>query len=158
MSYYYVQVDINKNIFGWGNKSDQLINKELLEINNEIIVDEDVIKLLEKNREFKHKYINNDIINTNQSIFPPNQYSVWNSELNKWIDPRPQTAIIAEKWAEVRNQRNDLLVESDWTDTLSAKNRLGDDLYNDWQQYRQALRDVTNQLDPFTVTWPVPPQ
>jgi hypothetical protein len=27
-----------------------------------------------------------------------------------------------------------------------------------WAIYRQALRDITNQADPFNITWPTPPQ
>lgn len=60
-------------------------------------------------------------------------------------------------WREIRRKRNQLLADSDWTDTLSAKDRLGEELYNAWQAYRQALRDVTSQPDPFNLTWPQPP-
>lgn len=50
------------------------------------------------------------------------------------------------------------LIDSDWTDTLSAKTRLGDDLYNRWQEYRQAIRDMPLQEGyPFKVVWPSPP-
>lgn len=59
----------------------------------------------------------------------------------------------------VREQRSNLLTQSDWTDTLSAKSRLGDDLYNAWQTYRQALRDIPLQQGfPFDVIFPTPPQ
>jgi hypothetical protein len=56
-----------------------------------------------------------------------------------------------------RKKRNQLLLESDWTDTVSAKERLGS-LYYDWQNYRQLLRDITNQESfPYSVIYPVPP-
>lgn len=158
MDYWYIKVDEHKNIFAWGNKSGQPIDKESLEKFNETVIEENTYNLLQKNSMFKHKYINNKLINTGEPIFPPSAHSIWDNELNKWKDPRPQTAIIDEKWEEVRLKRNELLTESDWTDTLSAKARLGDELYNAWQQYRQALRDVTNQADPFTITWPTAPQ
>jgi hypothetical protein len=59
---------------------------------------------------------------------------------------------------EVRAKRESLLLESDWTDTLSAKQRLGDDLYNQWQVYRQELRDVPEQSGfPLNIVWPTPP-
>lgn len=59
----------------------------------------------------------------------------------------------------VRMERDAKLIESDWTDTLSAKSRLGDVLYNAWQDYRQALRDLPqNTTDPSNVVWPTPPQ
>jgi hypothetical protein len=54
--------------------------------------------------------------------------------------------------------RKGLLQESDWTDTVSAKTRLGDALYQAWQDYRQALRDITLQPDyPLEVIWPIAP-
>ena len=55
-------------------------------------------------------------------------------------------------------KRLGLLTDSDWTDTLSAKTRLGDALYQAWQDYRQALRDITLQPDyPLEVIWPIAP-
>jgi len=158
MSYWYIKLDEHKNIIAWGNKSGQDIVKEFLEINNETLIEKDVYNLLQKNKSFRHKYINNNLLNTGEPLFPPNHYSIWDNDLNKWKDPRPQTAIIDEEWVKVRLKRNELLTNSDWTDTLSAKNRLGDELYNAWQQYRQALRDITNQADPYTITWPTAPQ
>ena len=57
-----------------------------------------------------------------------------------------------------RAKRDRLLAESDWTDTLSAKTRLGDALYNAWQDYRQILRDVPQQAGfPQNIAWPEPP-
>ena len=61
--------------------------------------------------------------------------------------------------ADITGKRNLLLVESDWTDTLSSKARLGEDLYNAWQEYRQALRDITKQKGfPENVVWPTQPE
>lgn len=58
----------------------------------------------------------------------------------------------------MRNIRDGLLSDSDWTDTLSSKNRLGDDLYSQWQTYRQALREVPEQAGfPLAIVWPTPP-
>lgn len=58
----------------------------------------------------------------------------------------------------LRAQRDRLLAESDWTDTASAQGRLGSPLYYRWQDYRQALRDVTKQSGfPLDVVWPTPP-
>ncbi len=54
--------------------------------------------------------------------------------------------------------RKELLQESDWTDTVSAQTRLGDLLYQTWQDYRQALRDITLQANyPTDVIWPIAP-
>lgn len=60
-------------------------------------------------------------------------------------------------WKYVRKMRDRLLTASDWTDTLSAKTRLGEATYQAWQAYRQALRDVTMQADPHSIVWPQQP-
>jgi hypothetical protein len=58
----------------------------------------------------------------------------------------------------VRYTRSRLLSASDWSDTASAPERMGQELYNAWQSYRQALRDITKQSSfPFEVVWPTPP-
>jgi hypothetical protein len=60
--------------------------------------------------------------------------------------------------AEARAKREMLLIASDWTDTLSAPGRLGEDIYQAWQTYRQALRDITEQPGfPLEVVWPEMP-
>jgi hypothetical protein len=60
---------------------------------------------------------------------------------------------LEDKWFEVREIRNQLLQECDWT-------QLGDistETKNIWSNYRQELRDVTNQSNPFNINWPVKP-
>ena len=56
-------------------------------------------------------------------------------------------------WIDVRATRSRLLASSDWTQLpdvpLSTKEA--------WAAYRQALRDITNQTDPFNIVWPVAP-
>ena len=61
-------------------------------------------------------------------------------------------AIIA---ASVRAKRDRLLAQSDWTQLpdVSAVTQAK------WQQYRQALRDITDQPGfPFDVVWPEVPE
>lgn len=54
-------------------------------------------------------------------------------------------------------QRKKLLEDTDWTDTVSAQQRLGSQ-YAVWQTYRQALRDITKQSGyPTTIVWPTEP-
>jgi hypothetical protein len=61
--------------------------------------------------------------------------------------------LLVPQWYVVREQRNQLLQESDWTQLpdvpLSTK--------ESWATYRQQLRDVTTQPDPFNITWPTAP-
>ena len=53
-----------------------------------------------------------------------------------------------------RQERNALLVASDWTQVADAPVDQAA-----WAAYRQELRDVTSQETfPSEVTWPVPPQ
>jgi len=57
----------------------------------------------------------------------------------------------AEKWKNIRADRNKRLAETDYLalsdQTLSA----------DMKTYRQALRDVPTQSDPDNITWPSKP-
>jgi hypothetical protein len=55
--------------------------------------------------------------------------------------------------ADVREKRNQLLAESDWTQVLDAP--VNREL---WAVYRQELRDITSQQGfPTDVVWPVKP-
>jgi hypothetical protein len=58
------------------------------------------------------------------------------------------------QWSMVKSQRSQLLYASDWTQLpdvpLATKEA--------WATYRQALRDITNQPDPFTIQWPTQPE
>ena len=59
------------------------------------------------------------------------------------------------KWSEVRTTRNTLLSESDWTQFQDSP--ITGSSLTDWQTYRQSLRDITNQSDPYNITWPTKP-
>lgn len=59
---------------------------------------------------------------------------------------------VAAQWAQVRNHRNSALQSTDWTqlpDSPADKAA--------YEVYRQELRDVTKQTDPFNIVWPVKP-
>jgi hypothetical protein len=59
------------------------------------------------------------------------------------------------KWSEIRSTRNILLTESDWTQFQDSP--ITGSVLTDWQTYRQSLRDVTNQSDPYNISWPNKP-
>jgi len=59
------------------------------------------------------------------------------------------------KWVEVRTKRNTLLNESDWTQFQDSP--ITGSSLTDWQTYRQSLRDVTTQSDPYNIVWPTIP-
>ena len=67
------------------------------------------------------------------------------------LSPEQQKEV---QWEIVREKRNKLLTESDWTQ-LPDIPQATKDL---WEPHRQELRDVTNQPDPYNITWPTPPQ
>lgn len=58
-------------------------------------------------------------------------------------------------WAYVRARRDNLLLACDWV-TLRAQEQ-GVQAPQEWLDYRQALRDVTQQEDPLNIIWPVAP-
>lgn len=82
------------------------------------------------------------------------------SHLHKWDNVEALWIVDIERLSEdAKVTRSSLLKESDWTDTFSAKTRLGDLLYNQWQEYRQALRDIPQQKGfPENIIWPDKPQ
>lgn len=69
---------------------------------------------------------------------------------NGWVvlpeRPEPDLTLI---WAAIRAERNAKLAASDWTQLPDAPVDAAA-----WATYRQALRDITTQSDPFNVTWP----
>ena len=50
----------------------------------------------------------------------------------------------------MNTQRNQMLKDSDWTQVADAPVDKAV-----WATYRQTLRDITTQLDPFCIIWPV---
>jgi hypothetical protein len=60
-----------------------------------------------------------------------------------------------EKWRSVRERRNQLLAASDYTEFLSVP--ISSACRANFQAYRQKLRDVTNQPDPYNIIWPTEP-
>lgn len=83
---------------------------------------------------------------------PPNPGDMWNLETGEW-EALPVT--IEESWAKVKYQRDKLLKESDWVTLRSQET--GKPVPDTWKDYRQALRDITEQTDPLNIIWPVKP-
>ena len=80
---------------------------------------------------------------------PPSAHHIFDYTTKQWVDPRTEQT----QWPVVRSQRNALLSASDWTQLpdvpLATKET--------WAAYRQALREITDQSDPFNIVWPVQP-
>lgn len=63
---------------------------------------------------------------------------------------------LVNKSAEVRQQRDQLLTESDWTQMPDSP--LSDSAKTAWSTYRQELRDLSAANGfPFTMSWPTKP-
>jgi hypothetical protein len=60
-----------------------------------------------------------------------------------------------DKWAQVRAERNQLLSGCDFTQLVDAP--VTPEKRAEWVVYRQALRDITLQSDPFAIVWPTDP-
>ena len=70
------------------------------------------------------------------------------AELITYVPPAPT-------WKEIRGQRDQLLVQSDWTTLPDATPKPNKGI---WLAYRQALRDITKTYpSPETVVWPITP-
>lgn len=63
-----------------------------------------------------------------------------------------QDGIVFKTWADIRRERNGLLRDCDYTQVPDAPVD-----QEAWKAYRQALRDITSQPDPFNIEWPVAP-
>ena len=57
------------------------------------------------------------------------------------------------QWTAIRAERNIKLADCDWTQLPDAPVDAAA-----WAAYRQELRDITNQNDPFNLIWPQEPQ
>jgi hypothetical protein len=74
------------------------------------------------------------------------------------IDPDKVAAKTAQAWSQIRQQRNTLLTQSDWTVTAPDLPESILDKRVQWLEYRQALRDITkNTTDPTQIEWPQVP-
>lgn len=62
----------------------------------------------------------------------------------------------SQMWENVRNERNRYLEECDWTQLPDTP--LTEEQKTQWQLYRQQLRDITTQQDPYNIIWPTKPE
>ena len=91
------------------------------------------------------------MVNGQRIQFTAEEEQARDLEEQAWVDGAP-----ARRMASLRQQRNQLLAETDWMGnsdvTMSA----------DWKTYRQALRDITKTTpvdDALSnITWPKKPE
>lgn len=88
---------------------------------------------------------------------------LWDAKKQEIEDAIIQAELNRDYWAELRILRDLRLTESDWTQL--PDNSLTDAQKQEWQVYRQELRDLTDVvtdpkplvLDPNHPDWPIPP-
>lgn len=98
-----------------------------------------------------HEYTNEQKLTKS---YKPSYDCKWSNQTFEWVDVRTDEQKFIEAEALVKLKRNELLVESDWTQLpdVSLSNK------NEWASYRQQLRDITMQSGyPFDVVFPKPP-
>ena len=61
----------------------------------------------------------------------------------------------ATQWTAIRSDRDNRLKDTDWVSIRAADTATP--MSAEWASYRQALRDITTQTDPFSITWPTKP-
>lgn len=97
--------------------------------------------------------INDFVLAPEKPAIPTGKFLEWTGD--DWVVREPYDAEVAIKWEAIRQQRNMLLQESDvllirsFEDTNNVSQELKD--------YRQLLRDITLQTDPWNIVWPIKP-
>lgn len=84
------------------------------------------------------------------------EYQVWLSEGNT---PDPSDPAYNETWEYVREQRNILLYQCDWTQLVDSP--LTSEKKTEWADYRQELRDLPETFSGVPasgVIWPSQPE
>lgn len=81
----------------------------------------------------------------------PSRLHTWNWTTLAWESDRTYDI------DQIRIIRNAKLRSSDWTDTISAQQRLSPSDVAAWTAYRQELRDITSLPDLSKLVWPTPP-
>ena len=98
---------------------------------------------------------------TENDVVTGQNFVVEGNEVVQYEQIRPKTEDEIENegailWQNIRNERNRLLTESDWTQVSDSPLTL--EQKTEWQTYRQELRDITNQSNPHNILWPTKPQ
>jgi len=137
MNTYYVQYNLNNGrIIGSGVTQLEVVNS----LDNYLQTDSFIDNT-------KYKVVNKEIVPIPDS---PGDNYYYNFDTSEWVF---DTTILSNK---VKQQRNELLTLSDWTQI--PNNPLTQAKQTEWETYRQQLRDITSQQGyPVTVTWPTPP-
>ena len=89
--------------------------------------------------------------------FDPRMKKLSNEFEQNAVDALSETEIAnivtLHAWKCIRKQRNNLLIECDWTQGADVPSTIKDP----WATYRTALRDITKVATTAEVVWPTKP-
>lgn len=71
------------------------------------------------------------------------------------ISEKEKQDLIEKEWSKIRAKRNADLYNTDWIHMPDAN--INSEFKTLMIKYRQDLRDITDQTDPFNITWPLKP-
>ena len=78
------------------------------------------------------------------------------AEIAEFNARKPTEAdVLNRQWQGIRSERDDLLAKTDWVVTRASETGVAET--DAWKTYRQALRDITTQSNPWDITWPTEP-
>jgi hypothetical protein len=102
---------------------------------------------------------NNIIVRDGNTFIPSVTANQDYQEYLKWLNadntPLPADKLPVSTWEEIKQQRDSLLVQSDWATLPDATPKPNKEA---WLNYRQALRDITKTFSsPESVVWPIKP-
>ena len=109
--------------------------------------DNSIIGFLKKARDRIIKELESDYIEENEVVEYQTKRLITQQELENETEGQ---------WVRIRRKRTRYLTETDWTQLPDSP--LTNQKQTEWQIYRQALRDITSQLSPFSISWPTPPE
>ena len=91
------------------------------------------------------------MVNGERIQFTAEEEAARDAEEQAWADGAP-----ARRMADLRQQRDQLLAETDWMGNSDVT------MSDAWTTYRQALRDITTQTPSddtlSNITWPTKPE
>ena len=153
MNKIYIVYNSLGEITKYGTCEEELIELQKGNNENSLILSEPI--------EIAQYYVSNNILTkyteteSQNKANRPTYFAFWNNTSMFWDDPRSQQQRLDQQWISSKIQRDRLLQESDWRVVKAADT--GIPLSQEWKDYRQALRDITTQSDPFNIIWPTPP-
>jgi len=121
-----------------------------------IVVDSEALEIFRYPTSFPEQYLEQYPLETYTHLYVENFIDP--DSLKPALDAQSVPTLIPNVewgWTQVRAQQRQKLYESDWTCSVTdyeVPNK------SDWVTYRQALRDVTKQSDPFAIVWPTAPE